>query len=250
MACGAVYPEVSTQVRSPKAGAALVPPPPDDLYYLRFSSASIPPKTRDGRAWDAVGGAAPDPFAKLFVDNRELFRTPIQSNTLTPTWPDARKANYRIPKKSVVKIEMWDSNALTNHPICVKVLRDFVSESQAGQIDVECDSGARITLTTEPAHAKLGLGMRYEFRSTSVYVTRVAPESPAARVGLVSGDEIKAIEGKPVDKMDDAEARSLINAHAPTGLQLSVKRADGSLVDYTVKEGPIYPIIDDDIPID
>jgi membrane-associated protease RseP (regulator of RpoE activity) len=250
LGCGAVYPEVSTQVRAPRPGAELIPPPPEDLYFLRFASASIPPKTRDGRQWDAVGGAAPDPFVKLFVNGHELFRTPIQSNTLRPTWPDAKKANYRIPKNSVVKIEMWDSNALTNHPICVKVLRQFREESQTGQVDVECDSGARITLTAEPAHARIGLGLRYEFRTQSVYVTRVAAESPAARVGLSPGDQIRAIQGRQVEKMDEAETRSAINANAPTGLTLSVKRANGEDVEYTLKEGPIYPLLEDDIPIE
>ncbi len=248
--CGAVYPEVSTAVHAPGQGAELRPPPPKDLYFLRFRSAEIPPKTRDGREWDAIGGAAPDPFAKLMINDVELFRTPIQSNTLTPTWPDAAKANYRIPKGSVIKVELWDSNPLNNHPICVKILRDFAQESQIGQVGIECDSGARIVLTTEPAHARVGLGFRYEFRTQSVYVTRVAPESPAARVGLKAGDEITGIEGKPVQKMDEAETRSIINANSPSGLTLSVKRADGSSVEYTLKDGPIYPLLDDDMPIE
>src|SRR5215213_6772759 len=63
-ACGVVYPEVQTPLRTPPPGFALVPPPPDDLLYLRFEGADVPAKTVDGRSWDD-GGGLPDPYAKL-----------------------------------------------------------------------------------------------------------------------------------------------------------------------------------------
>jgi len=249
-ACGAVYPEVATPARSPAAGAKLAPPPPEDLLYIRFKSAEIPVTTRDGRKWDAVGGAAPDPFAKLFAGDKELFRTPVQENTLTPTWPDATGRNYRIPKGTPVRVEVWDSNPINNHPICVRLVSNIHGEALAGGVDVTCDSGAKVSLVVEPAHAKVGLGIFYEFRTQSIYVTRVPVESPAARVGLKPGDQILRIQGKDVDSLDEAEARSQINANAPTGVTLTVRKPDGSTADLTVKNGPIYPTVDDDIAAD
>jgi membrane-associated protease RseP (regulator of RpoE activity) len=249
-ACGAVYPEVQTPARAPAAGARLLPEPPQDLLYVRFASAVIPETTRDGRKWDSVGGAAPDPFAKLFVRDTEVYRTPVQANTLKPTWPDGIGRNYRIPLRSPVRVEVWDSNAINNHPICVRDVNNIHEESHAGTLELVCDSGAKVTLIVEPAHAKVGLGLSYEFRTESVYVTRVPIESPAARVGLKPGDQIIRIQGKDVGGLDEAEARSAINSNAPTGVTLSVKRADGSTIDLTLKDGPIYPTIDDDIPFD
>lgn len=249
-ACGAVYPEVRTPTRPPPAGVKLAPAPPEDLLYLKFQSAVIPGQTRDGRKWDSVGGAAPDPFAKLFAGGKELFQTSVQSNTLTPTWADSTGRNYRIPVGTPVRVELWDSNPINSHPICVKVVRSIHAEAHAGLLGIECDSGARVTLTVEPAHAKLGLGLSYEFRTESVYVTRVPVESPAARVGLKVGEQIVRIQGKDVKGLDEGEARSLINANAPTGVMLTVRRADGSVADLQLKDGPIYPTPDDDIPVD
>ena len=50
--------------------------------------------------------------------------------------------------------------------------------------------------------------------------------------------------------VDEGEARSLINASSPSGLNLTVKKADGSTLDLSVKDGPVYPTLDDDIPLD
>lgn len=249
-ACGAVYPEVATPVRPPPAGVKLTPAPPEDLLYIRFRGAEIPAETRDGRKWDAVGGSAPDPYAKLFAGDKELFQTPVEPNTLTPSWSDARGRNYRIPMGTPVRVELWDSNPISPHPICVKLVRNIHAEAHGGLLGLECDSGARITLGVEPAHAKVGLGIFYEFRTESVYVTRVPVESPAARVGLKVGDRVLRIQGKDVKHLEQAEARSLINANAATGVTLTVQRADGTVADLQVKNGPIYPTPDDDIPVD
>lgn len=250
VACTAVYPEVATPTRPVAPGQTLSPPPPDDLFFIRMKSATIPETTRDGRKWDAVGGAAPDPFVKVFVGNSELFRTPIEPNTLSPTWPDAPRANYRVQKGASVRIELWDSNPINNQPICVKVLRSFASEARSGSIDVECDSGAKMSLVTEPAHARIGLGMHYEFRTQSVYLTRVVLESPAARAGLRAGDQVVRIQGKEVKTLEGAEARSLINAHSPAGVTLTVKKPDGATIDVSLKDGPVYPRVEDDIPLE
>src|SRR5262249_19745838 len=143
-----------------------------------------------------------------------------------------------------------DSNPINNHPICVKVLPDFAADAREGFIDIDCDSGAKAKLVTEPAHSRIGLGLYYELRTESIYVTRVAEESPAHRVGIKAGDEVVRIQGKDVKGMDEAEARSLINANAPSGLNVTLKHADGSVVDTTLKEGPIYPTSEEDIEVE
>jgi hypothetical protein len=250
-ACGAVYPEVATPLNTPPPGVNLDPPPPQDVLYMQFASAEIPPKTRDGRKWDAVGGEAPDVFAKLIVDKREIIVTPVESNTLRPTWPDQTRANYRIRTGAQIKVELWDSNAMINHPICSETvvnLHDGAGEGRPLQID--CDSGARILLQVEPARAKLGIGMWYELRSGAVSVTRVLAESPAARAGLQRGDEIVKIQGVEVKKMDDDRAQSLINANASVGVDIEVKRGPGQTQLIKLKNGPIYPLKEEDVPLD
>ena len=50
--------------------------------------------------------------------------------------------------------------------------------------------------------------------------------------------------------MADGEAQSLINANAATGLTLMVRKADKSESEISLKEGAIYPTVDEDVPID
>jgi len=250
VACGAVYPEISTPVRA--AGTRrLEPPPPPDLVFLKFANAHIPKHTRDGRQWDSVGGSAPDPFAKLLIDDKEILLTPVQANTLTPTWPDQKLGNYRIPQGVPVRVELWDSNAINNHPICVETIGNILAEASEEQnLELRCDSGAMIEIVVQPAHAKFGLGLYYELGTDDIHVTRVIGESPAGRAKLSRGDQLLRIQGRDVKGMDPETARSLINSNVSTGVTFKVRHLDGSEADVTLKDGPIYPTIDEDVPVE
>jgi hypothetical protein len=248
--CSTVYPEIATPVRPAPAGLLANPPPPGDMFFLGFERATIPQQTRDGRQWDRFGGGAPDPFGILFVNDVELFRTPVQADTLEPTWPDQKKANYRLPTAAKVRVELWDANPINNHPICVKELRRIEEEATEGRLEVDCNSGARVVLVVEPAHPRLGLGFWYELRVQQVFVTRTLAESPAARAGLERGDQILEIQGKDVAQMEEGEAQSRINANSRMGVTLKVERADGSTAEVLLKDGPIYPAADEDVKLE
>src|SRR6185369_6165956 len=249
-ACGAVYPEISTPVRV--AGTRkLEPPPPADLVFLKFANAHIPNHTRDGRQWDSVGGSAPDPFAKLLIDDKEILLTPVQANTLSPTWPDQKLGNYRIPQGTPVRVELWDSNAINNHPICVETIGNLLAETSEEQnLELRCDSGATIEIVVQPAHAKFGLGLYYELGTDDIRVTRVIAESPAGRAKLSREDQFLRIQGRDVKGMDPETARSLINSNVSTGVTFTVKHLDGSQSEVTLKDGPIYPTVDEDVPVE
>ncbi|MCA9639867.1 MAG: PDZ domain-containing protein [Myxococcales bacterium] len=248
--CGAVYPELSAPLRPPPAGRDLSPPPPDDLLFLGFKQARIPTTTRDGRKWDKLGGSAPDPYAILFLNDKELFRTPVQSNTVSPTWPNQKKANYRIPSGGRLRVEVWDSNPVNNHPICVKKLMSLKEDAYQGEVSFDCASGAQVTLRVEPAHAKIGLGFYYELRTEDIFVSRVIAESPAGRAGIAKGDEVLEIQDKAVKSFEDGEAQSLVNANASMGVKLKLRKPTGDVKTVTVKNGPIYPVDSDGVAID
>ena len=251
LGCGAVYPQLGTPVRTPPAHVTLAPPPPEELLFVKFAGAVIPTRTRDGRKWDSVGGSLPDVFAKLFVDGKLILETPVQSNSLTPTWPDQKKANYRIRMGAAIKVELWDSNPINNAPVCVADVHDLHAEALAeGPLQVSCSSGAALSLEVDPAHSRLGVGLFYELRREEIFVTRVLRESPAARAGLARGDQLLKIQGKVVKTMADGEAQSLINANTSTGVTLLVRKLDKSEVEVQLKEGAIYPIVDEDVPVD
>ncbi len=251
LACGVVYPEVQTPLRTPPPGFALVPPPPDEVLYLRFAGATIPPRTVDGRQWDSGGGAAPDPFAKLLVNGKEIIVTPVESDTLRPKWGEQVRANYRIKKGSAVKVEVWDKNAIKSHPICTEDIKNLHDEASTEHpFEITCESGAIVTLVVEPAHGRLGLGLFYELHTEGAYVTRVIEESPARRAGLDAGDEIEKVQGQDVREMEQGKLQSLINANAALGIDLVVKRGDAPPRQLKLKDGAIYPLVGEPIAID
>jgi hypothetical protein len=252
LACSAVYPELSPPLRSAPAEFHFVPPPPEDLFYFRFAGADIPDKTRDGRHWDSVGGSAPDPYAKLIVNGKDLIVTSVQSDTLRPTWPDQERANYRIRPADTLMVELWDSNPLTNHPICrekVPSLHDFV-QGDAPYLEIECDNGGRVRLLVERAHGKMGLGLFYELRTDQAFVTHVLVESPAARAGLRGGERILEVQGQPIAGMEDGKLQSLINANASLGVKLLVRTEAAPPREVTLKDGAVYPVAGEGIPVE
>jgi membrane-associated protease RseP (regulator of RpoE activity) len=250
-ACGVVYPEVQTPLRTPPPGFSLVPPPPDEVLYLRFAGATIPPKTVDGRQWDSGGGAAPDPYAKLLVNGKEVIVTPVESDTLRPKWEEQVRANYRIKKGSAVKVEVWDKNAIKSRPICTENIKNLHDEASTEHtFEITCESGAVVELVVEPAHGRLGLGLFYELHTEGAYVTRVIEESPARRAGLAAGDEIQKVQGQDVREMEQGKLQSLINANATLGVELTVKRSEGAPRQVKLRDGAIYPLVGEPVAID
>ncbi len=250
VACGAVYPELGTPLRAPSSTTEPVPPPPDDVSFLYVASATVPTRTLDGRVWDSTGGAAPDPYAIVFIDDVELLRTPVASDTTRPKWPGQIKANYRIPGSAQVRVELWDDNTLNPHPICAERVHDLLDARTYGEIEVSCASGATVTLAITNARARLGTGLYYELRNEAIVVSRVIALSAAARAGIRPGEQILTIQGRPVQKMVAGEAQSLINSNSRTGLEFKLRAANGSERSVQLREEALYPLFGEGIPVE
>jgi len=249
--CPAVYPEVGTRLKVPPQGSLLEPGPPDSLVWIRVISATVPEKTRDGRKWDQVLGSLPDPYAKVFVNGAELMRTTVQSDTLTPSWPDAPRGNYDIPKDAKMRVELWDSSPINDAPIGVKDIgRPTSDEVIDGKYRVELNGGGEITLAFEPAHPMFGLGLWFELRNDAAFITRLMVGSPAERAGILKNEEILMISGKKVAGLSSDEVRSQLNSVPVAGVDLELKREDGTIVTVNLKEGPIYPTFGEFGPIE
>lgn len=244
LACAAVYPEIVTKTNPVLEGQVLDPPPPEDVHWIRFLSARVPATTRDGRKWDKGAGNMPDIYARLLLNDKEVMRTPVITGTLEPVWKDGPRGNFRLEPSDRLRVEMWEANAVVDAPIGVKDLGYPTAESvMGGQIRVTFDGGGELTLAFEAAHALFGLGLAFELRSDSAYVTRVVAAGPAARAGLEKGDQIISIGGREVKGMDASEVRSAINAVPAGGVDLLVKHKDGTTLQVNVAEGPIYATV-------
>jgi hypothetical protein len=244
LGCPAVYPEIGTRTRSVRATQVLDPPPPDDIRWIQFASAKIPEKRRDGEAWRA-GGKPPDPYAKLLVNGKELIRTPVQSGTFAPTWPTGPKGNFQIGAQDKLRVELWDATGIADAPIGIQEIGHPSDDALANQqITVDFDAGGQVVITFQRAHALLGLGLWFELRSESCYITRMLEGSPAERAGLQPLDEVLKLGDRDVSKMSSDEVRSAFNAVPAGGLAMTVKHANGATLIVTLKEGPIYPVFD------
>ncbi|HTQ06245.1 MAG TPA: PDZ domain-containing protein, partial [Polyangiaceae bacterium] len=107
-----------------------------------------------------------------------------------------------------------------------------------------------VRLIVEPAHARLGLGLYYELRTEQAFVTRVLAESPASRAGLRGGEEILSVQGQPVKTMEDGKLQSLINANASIGVKLEVRAENAAPREVTLRDGAIYPVAGEGIPVE
>lgn len=248
-ACPAVYPELGTRTRPMTPGQTLDPAPPSELRWMKFVSARVPERTRDGRAWGPSGKASP--YAKLLVSGKELFRTSVQSDTLEPTWPNGPRGNFKLGPTDRLRIELWDNNALNDKPIGARdVGQPGEQQLMDKQIRVMFDDGGEVVMAFEPAHPVQGLGLWYELRTESCYLTRLLEGSPAERANLKGGDEVIKLGAREVKTMSPDEVQSAFNAVPIDGLSLTVKHPAGSVSEITLKEGPIYPTFSQFGPVD
>jgi membrane-associated protease RseP (regulator of RpoE activity) len=176
------------------------------------------------------------------VNGKEILRTDSHSDTLEPTWPDSPRGNFRVAATDKLRAEMWDANPLNDKPIGVRDIGRPTDDMQMSkQIKVELEGGAELVIAFEPAHAQFGLGLWYELRTSSCYITRMLQGSPAERAGLQKGDEVVRIGGREASGMSVDDIRSAFNAVPMAGLKLELKHEDGSAMEVTLTEGPIYP---------
>lgn len=252
LGCGAVYPEVSAPVRPAPGQGELEPPAPEDIVYVDFVRAHIPRTTRDGRAWGQTEGSGPNAFAKLIVDGRDILVTPITSGTLEPTWPEQRRANYRIGRGADVRVELWDEKTMKNRPICLKRLGSLQDEVAPTPVEFVCEeSGARIVMNILPGRPLLGLGLYYELQGAGgVRVTRVVEESPASRAGITPGTRVLVLQGRSVQEMDALDVKSAINANSRTGVSMELLTPEGRRLSVTLKEAAMYPLLHEDLPLE
>jgi hypothetical protein len=246
--CAVVYPEVQTPLRDVPGGREVEPAPPKDLFYIAFAGADVPELTRDGRQWHELGSKLPDPFAILMVNGKPLIKTNTETSTRKPTWADAPKGNFRIQPGDRLRVELWEAS-LVNKAMCVKdigaVQNEWLAEKR---VEVECESGAHITLTFEPARGQLGYGFFYEHRTMSVGVTRVFEESPAARAGLRPGDEIVLVGDRMATKMKPTELDSFLAASRGDGVRITTRRG-GEQKELQIKEAAVYPLYAEVAPV-
>jgi hypothetical protein len=239
----------ATRLAPAPKGVKLSPPPPADFYWIRARAATIPSRTMGGKLWDEVGGW-PDPLVAIYINDREVLRSPTVANELKPVWNDPG-GNFTIGGKSVIRVELLDADTVRNKPMGSAShgppSRDDLTQ---GHMRFEVFKRAEVVIEVAPAHALFGLGFDYGVFATGVLVHEIYQHSPAGRGGMRAGDAIVSIAGKSTEGMKKGQVKSLFNAVPSKGIEVIVRHKAGTTETMLLLEGPIYPTFQEYGPID
>ena len=96
-------------------------------------------------------------------------------------------------------------------------------------------------LRAETSGAFGGIGVYMSFKNGGVQIMNVIPDGPSYRAGLLAGDEILAVDGKPVEEFSPGEVALKIRGEVGTQVELLIRR-DGM-------EDKIYNLTRDNIKV-
>ncbi len=96
------------------------------------------------------------------------------------------------------------------------------SGGELRNVNLRVPDAERRRRLTEPAELFRGLGFQFWTPPLPAVLGQVMPDGPAARAGLVAGDEIVAIDGEPVH--DFREIVALISAHPGERVTIDYRR--------------------------
>lgn len=234
------YPRRSTPTAPLPRSAARRADPPAYLWRVVFIEADVPLRKRSGQPWDD-GEGAPDPYVKLFVDGRELWRGPIANDTIRPEWKAFPPRNVLISPSDKVRIELWDDDGIRSDPIGTYEGKALSAGMRDAHTMVKLEGGATVTVKLERPQPMSGIGIaRYEVRTESLVIVEVTPDSPASRAGLQEGDEVTAIDDQNVSKLGPNKAASSLAMASQRGSRLLVQR-DGESHELVIDKGFIWP---------
>ncbi len=79
-------------------------------------------------------------------------------------------------------------------------------------------------LRAETSGAFGGIGVYMNFKNGGVQIMNVIPDGPGYRAGLLAGDEILAVDGKPVEEISPGEVAIKIRGEIGTNVELLIRR--------------------------
>ena len=89
-------------------------------------------------------------------------------------------------------------------------------------------------LRAETSGAFGGIGVYMSFKNGGVQVMNVIPDGPGQRAGLQAGDEILAVDGKPVEEISPSEVALKIRGEIGTQVELLIRREGSENMIYNL----------------
>lgn len=235
LAAGCAYPRRSTSAQPVELTQDSMADTPDGIWAITVVSAEVPPQKRTGLAWDG-DGSGPDTVVRLIVAGRQVWESPVIEDDSTPEWNVTLPRNVVIDDADEIRLELWDQDqATTVDPIGSLRSRGLPGNALPDAVArLATDSpGAILTIVVSEPRAHRGTGITlFEERPDSFLLIEVEPYSPAGRAGLIAGDWIMSIDGKPVESLG-AAAIGMLSMASQRGYTLGVRNAAGQ--DRTVE---------------
>ena len=192
------------------------------MWSIRLVGADLPQFKGAGLPWDS-DGSGPDPYLRLIVNDRVVWESPAQEDTLHPRWNVTLPRNIYVSSSTKFRLELWDRDAASSDPggayTRVGVPESALPEAEAR---LSLDNGGAITIVLGSPRAYRGVGIRYEVRGDGLLVLYVEPFSPAARAGVKAGDLITAIGDSRVERVGGEKAASELSLAGDRGSMLTL----------------------------
>ncbi|MBW2458461.1 MAG: hypothetical protein JRI68_28435 [Deltaproteobacteria bacterium] len=231
----------ATKLVPASEGMKLDPPPPSGLLWMRPVAAVIPTRTAGGKLWDDVGGW-PDAFVVVTVNDREVMRTEVATDTLKPKWSHPG-GNFEVPSRAELRVDVFDADALEDIPVgSARFASPTQEELASGEIELDIGRRGLVRVAIGDPRAQLGLGFDYMLFKGQLLARQVLKHSPAGRSGMRVGDDIVSIAGKKVKTLTPFGIKSAFDSVPAKGIQVVVLHEGGTTQSMTLVEGPIYAL--------
>lgn len=202
---------------------------PANLYTFRLLSAQVPDRKLSGLSWDD-DGSGPDPFARLYIDDRLVWESEVKQNQIGPEWNAVLPRNVAVSPQSDFRLELWDfDSAVSADPIGRIERRGLptvvVPDAMAR---LPLDRGSLVVVMVTAPRPHRGVGVTVEVRPDALKVLSVEPYSPAARAGIKVSDLIVGIANERISHMTEADAISELSLASDRTYKLRVADAEGA----------------------
>jgi PDZ domain-containing protein/C2 domain-containing protein len=201
---------------------------PAGLYTLRLIDAEVPRTKVSGLTWDD-DGSGPDPFVRLYIDERLVWESEVKENQTHPQWNAVLPRNIAVGRNSDFRLELWDfDSAVSSDPIA-RIERRGLPETAMpnAQARLQLDAWTTLQIMVSAPRAHRGVGLSVEARPDALKVYALEPYSPAARAGIRPGDMIVGIGSERVSHMGPDDAVSELALAAERGHKLAVTDPSG-----------------------
>ena len=93
------YPRRTTHMHEAPVGAVNLDDRPKGMWTFRLLSGQLPLRKHSGLKWDS-DGSGPDPFVRIYVDDRLIWESDTIENQIKPNW------NVTLPHNVIIRSDV------------------------------------------------------------------------------------------------------------------------------------------------